>query len=193
MIKKKCIRLNVDFLNRFLPVDVDIPPQTLFDINPTYPKLSPDEWAIKSMDTSSKSMDNKTNMLFLTYLNDNRLQEIFRLIYWHKSVYLIFIWAFAILVGFSIFITVILLSRDKKFFSKTNNRTKSITVGGETSSLSGWLTKRRFQQYDQDDGDQSENKRLTEKHQWASSSEESDLSDNDVFDVTNFQNVTLRN
>jgi hypothetical protein len=200
MIEKKGIRSNNDlifFFYSFLPIDVDIPPQTLFDINPTYPKLSPNEWAIIEMNTSllpSKSMNNKKNMLLLKYLNDNRLQEILRLIYWHKLLFIFSLWAFIVLIGFLILSIVIIRSRkNMKYFPRNNNRKKPITVGGETSSISGWLTKRRFQQYDEDDSGHGESEPLTDIHRWTSSSAESDLSDNEVFDITNFQNVTLRN
>jgi len=175
----------------FLPVDVDIPPRTLFDINPTYPKLSPNDWAIMNMNISSsnsKSIDNNINTLFLTHLKDNRLG------YRHKLLLIFSIWGLLMLIGFSILFIVIIRSRkNKKYVLRNNNRTKSITVGGETSSFSGWLTKRRFQQYDQDDHDHVEYKQLSGKHRWASESEESDLSDNEIFTKTNFQNVVLRN
>ncbi|CAF1686641.1 unnamed protein product, partial [Adineta ricciae] len=48
-------------------------------------------------------------------------------------------------------------------------RPTSVTVGGDTSSLSGWLTKRRFQQYGDDDS--TANVPLTSKHRWASDTE----------------------
>ncbi len=171
----------------FLPADTNIPPQTLFDINPTYPKLTPDEWAIMNTNislSSSKSMDNDTNTLFLTHLADN-----LRLAHRYKIKLLFFLWGLAMLIGFVILFCIIIQSRkNRKYVPRTNHRTKSITVGGETSSLSRWLTKRRFQEYDHNDNDYSTRRPLTTRiHRWASESEESDLSENEVFNPNNFE------
>ncbi len=176
-------------------MDVDTP-QTLFDINPTYPKLSPDAWAIMNANislTTSELMDNNTNTLYLTYSKDDHQRRIIRLLHTHKILLMVFIWVLLLLIGFVILFIIIIRSckNKKKYASNNKNRSQAITVGGETSSLSGWLTKRRFQQYE--DGNNDENEPLTGKHRWASSSEESDLSDNDLANKVDFRNVILKN
>jgi hypothetical protein len=173
---------------------VNIPPQTLFDINPIYPKSSPTD---QPKPTTSKFFNNKTNILSLTYIKDEFHQtNIFLLVNTHRFMFIILIWVLSLVIGLLLLLIIILQANRNKQFSTNNHRSKKIIVGGETSSLSGWLTKRRFQQYDQDDHyHHRENQPLTSKHRWASTStsEESDLSDNEVFDRTDFRNVILRN
>jgi hypothetical protein len=176
---------NNDFiLFSFLPIDVDTPPETLFDINPTYPKLSPNEWAKINEDillSTSKSMNDTT------YVNDDHSQNIIHFAQTHQLIFVLSICGLAALLGFLILFIVIIISRKKKkYLSKDNNRKKWITIGGDNSSLSEWLTKRRFLQYDQDDG---EKETLTQQQRWASASEESDLTDDDVFHPSDVQNV----
>ena len=136
-------------------------------------------------------MDTTFNILSLTYTKDyHRLKEILLLVEAHKLLLVIVIWVLVATVGLLLALIIILRSTKRKHH---NNRSKKIIVGGETSSLSGWLTKGRFQQYDQDDNYHGENQPLNKHNRWASSSEESDLSDNEVFNKTDFRNLELRN
>ncbi|CAF0913978.1 unnamed protein product [Rotaria sordida] len=193
---------NNDFsriFNRYLPDNANIPPQTLFDINPTYPKLTPNQWVIMNKNISitiSKSINNNTNIVFLTYSKINFRQEIIRLVRNYYSLLLISILILTAIIGSIILIIIIIRNpscRHKKYFLRNKTQSKAIAVGGETSSLSEWLTKRRFQQYDQDNFDHVERQPLTDIRRWTTSSEESDLSDNEVFSSTNFQNIILKN
>jgi hypothetical protein len=129
-------------------------------------------------------------------LKDKRAQKLINLIHTHKLLFLLSLWGVALAFGLIILYIVIRRSgKNRKYLVMNNNRSREITVGGETSSLSGWLTKRRFQEYDQykNNNDDGENEPLTKNHRWASSDEESELSDNDVFDSTDFRNVELKN
>lgn len=167
-------------------------PETLFDINPTYPKLSPNEWALMNVNISLKPINNNRNTLYLTYSKAEHHREIIHLLHTHKILLIICIWILLLLIGFLILLIIMIRSRrNRKHITINKTRSKAITVGGETSSLSGWLTKRRFQQYGDDNIDESEP--LTGKHRWASSTEESDLSDTEVFNKTDFRNVILKN
>ncbi|CAF3154813.1 unnamed protein product [Rotaria sp. Silwood2] len=192
---------NNDFsqvLNRYLPDTANIPPQTLFDINPTYPKLTPNEWVIMNENVSitiSKSTNNNTSILFLTYSAESLHQVVIRLIRLNYNLLFIALTLILIvLIGLIIFIIIINRIpswKNKKYFLRNKTRSKPIAVGGETSSLSEWLTKRRFQQYDEDNSDRVESEPLTDKRRWTSLSEESDLSDNEIFNTTDFQEVIL--
>jgi hypothetical protein len=136
-------------------------------------------------------MDTTSNILSLTYTKDyHRLKEILLLVKAHTLLLVICTWGLVLTIGLLLLLIIILRSSKRKHH---NNRSKKIIVGGETSSLSGWLTKRRFQQYDQNDNYHGENQPLNKKHRWASTSEESDLSDNEVFNKTDFRNVVLKN
>ncbi|CAF3526977.1 unnamed protein product [Rotaria sp. Silwood1] len=194
---------NNDFsqiLERYLPNTADIPPQTLYDINPIYPKLTPNEWVIMNENISTtilKSTNNNTNLLFLTYSEITFRQEIIHFVRRYRNLLLIIL-ILILIVSIGLLIFIIIINRipswkKKEYFSRNKTRSKAIAVGGETSSLSEWLTKRRFQQYDQDNFDHIESEPLTYKHRWASSSEETDISDNEVFNKTDFQNVILKN
>ncbi|CAF0790806.1 unnamed protein product [Adineta steineri] len=194
-----------DIADEYLPVDINIP-KTLFDINSIYPNKTPDEWAIMNRNISSlifesnvdhanisESNTDHANTLYLTYTNINNYQEIVVLIHSHKLLFILLIWILLLIVGLFILLIVILRTRKYKIYISTNKkRTTAITIGGETGSLSGWLTKRRFQQYG-DDGNTIENEPLTTKHRWTSDSEESDLSETEVHNSTDFRNVVLRN
>ncbi|CAF1157415.1 unnamed protein product [Adineta steineri] len=192
-----------DIADEYLPVDINIP-KTLFDINSIYPNKTPDEWAIMNRNISSlifesnvdhanisESNTDHANTLYLTYTNINNYQEIVVLIHSHKLLFILLIWILLLIVGLFILLIVILRTRKYKIYISTNKkRTTAITIGGETGSLSGWLTKRRFQQYG-DDGNTIENEPLTTKHRWTSDSEESDLSETEVHNSTDFRNVKL--
>lgn len=202
---------------RFLPNDADIPPETLYDINPTYPKLTPNEWAIMTINYSlqsskstpdewammtinhslqfSKSIDNNTNTSTLTYSKDDHAQEIVRLDDQHGLKVVLFILGLAVLSGLLIlFINILIRSpNSKKHPTRNTNRTISMIIGGKISSLSNLFTKRKLPQNDQDDLNRGEYRPLSRQHRWASESEESDLSDNEVFDKTDLETVVLRN
>ncbi|CAF4553435.1 unnamed protein product [Rotaria socialis] len=185
-------------LNRYLPVDEQIVPETLFDINPTYPKVTPNQYAIGSVNESIlswTSMNNKTNTIFLTYSQDDRFEKVIRLARNRNSLFtIIFIILLALcgIIMLLIGISIIRSYRNSTYSLRRNTRLKAISVGGETSSLSKWLTKRRFQEYDQDTCENGEKEPLAYNQNESASSDETDVSDNEVFTTTDFQNVILK-
>ncbi|CAF1142077.1 unnamed protein product [Adineta ricciae] len=170
---------------RFLPVNALDTPQTLFDINPIYPKLPPNEWMQSQLNkplSSPQSTDNDTQTIYLIYTNQHRYDQLIIFMQDHPLISILILWLILLVIGLVILVYVIRRARRIIVYSSSHiARPTSVTVGGDTSSLSGWLTKRRFQQYGDDDS--TANVPLTSKHRWASDTEGSDLSDTEVFNT----------
>lgn len=178
----------------FLSEDEYIVPQTLFDINSLYPKLTPNEWAIINMNESvtiSTSINKKTNnTLLLTYTPDQGFQKLLRFAY-HRHLFVTAIVIILVvlcgLVIFMIIIGIMRLYRTKNYFSRY--RSKATAMGDERNLLGKWLMKRRIRDY----GESDEKDLVTRKLNLASTSEESELSDNEIFRTTDFRHVVLKN
>lgn len=110
----------------------------------------------------------------------------------HEFSIFMFIWLLALFIGFTtLSLILIQFIRRRKYTIIAQNHVSPIIVGGEGSSISRWLTTRRFQQQDQDGILREENTPLRQIHRWASESE-SDMSDSEVVNTSDFRTVLLR-
>lgn len=137
------------------------PPLTLYDIDPQYPKRTPEQWLNETFFISTVASFNLSTHHSFRFSLQHFLYNQLNIILIIASVLIIVI-----------LIVTCLFCQYYETSWKNRRRSQTISIGGECSSLSQWLTRERFK-------DDHDTHRLLRK-----SSEDSDQSADDYITFT---------
>lgn len=147
------------------------------------------------------SFNETTNILCVSCPQNRFSPTVTHFVHRHTFLFIfLVVLIVSVIVGLSMFIMVTMSgpNTSQNSFFRRYARSKAFSVLSGSSKLSKWFTIRRFQQPQQQQqaqhmSDEDESDLFKVGQSYISTSEESDMSDNELVQTTDFRHVVLRN